>query len=428
MSTQQTDRRTAILATVSAVVGLVVVVVLFVLQADPDPLWLWATFTVAFVGLEFSSVEVNDRLFISSSIMVAFAAAVVFGRSTALLSVALMAAITVVHPRDLGARRWRQPAYNFGQLVVSVTIGALVLFPFLPAGGLVAGDLPRLVVGAALASTVYDWINFRLVTLFVRTAYPGRELRSWSHLLMSHVALAVLGAYGALLGAAYRMVGPVALPLMLGTFLVGHVGFASYSRLRQAHEDTIAGFVKAIEALDPYTKGHTERVAEFCRITGERLGLDGRQMEVLRWAALIHDVGKLAAPPELISKEGTLTPSEREHLERRMRVVEELLSRVEFLAPAVAAMSSTVEDGSVISRVLQAADAFDGLTSTRSYRRAVTQGEAFERLRARTAEFGADVVEALTEAILDGGVAYGLPETVDVEEVERLVRERARRA
>ncbi len=405
-------------------------VVLFVVQSDPSPLWLWAIFAVVFVALEFSSVEVNDRLFVSSSIMVAFTAAVVFGRSSAILAVSLMAAVAVFHPEDLRAKRWRQPVYNFGQLVLSTAIGALVLFPFLPEGPLVVEDVPKLVGGAALASVVYNWVNFRLVALFVNSAYPGTELLPWSRMVVNHVALAGLGAYGALLGAAYLMVGPVALPLMFATFLVGHSGFATYSRMRQAYEDTVRGFVKAVEALDPYTKGHTERVAQFCRMTGERLGLDAEALEVLRWAALIHDVGKLAAPAELIGKDGPLSERENARLGRQMRVVEELLSRVDFLAPAVEAI--TTDDGAadsapVIGRVLGAADAFDAMTTTRSYRSAITQAAAFYHLRADADRHGSDVTEALIEAIIDSGVVYGSPDEQASAEVERLVQDRIRR-
>lgn len=430
MNTQSIDHRTASLAVGSAFVGAAVIVVLFVFQTDPQPLWLWATLTGAFVALEFSSVEVNDRLFVSSSIMVAFTGIVVFDRESAVLAVALMAAVAVFHPDDLRLRRWRQPAYNFGQLIISTTIGVLVLFPFLPEGPLGVGDVPRLVGGAALASVVYNWVNFRLVALYVRTAYPGRALRPWSRMLANHLVHAVLGAYGALLGAAYLTVGPVALPLMIATFLIGHVGFASYSRLRQAHEDTVRGFVKAIEALDPYSRGHTERVAHFSQITGERLGFDAGQLDVLRWAALIHDVGRLAAPAELIARDGPLDAGERARLDRRKQVVQELLSRVEFLAPAVDAVGAESALGrqrSAISRVLGVADAFDAITTTRSYRSAVTQAAAFDELRKDIDHHGADVVDALIAAIEEGGVVYGSPDDHSAAQVEKLVQERARR-
>ncbi len=409
--------------------GAAVIVVLFVVQRDPSPLWLWGLFAGVFVVLEFSSVEVNDRLFISSSIMVAFAGAVVFGRDSAVLAVTLMAAVSVLQPEDLRLRRWRQPAFNFGQLVISTALGVLTLFPFLPDGPLSTADLPTLTAGAVLAAVVYNWVNFRLVSVYARIGYPDRALLPWSRMLGNHLVHAVLGAYGALLGAAYLMVGPVALPLMFSTFLVGQIGFATYSRMRQAHEDTVSGFVKAIEALDPYTKGHTDRVAQFCRMTGEQLGLDADQLEVLRWSALIHDVGKIAAPAELINKEGSLTEEEQARLGRRMAVVEELLSRVDFLAAAVeaSAASRKTQDTQLIGRVLGAADAFDAMTTTRSYRSAVTQTAAFDQLRRDDGLYGSAVVEALIAAIVASDVVYGAPDVGAATEVERLVQERIRR-
>jgi HD-GYP domain-containing protein (c-di-GMP phosphodiesterase class II) len=234
---------------------------------------MWAVFAVTFVVLEFSSVEVSDRVFISSSIMVGFAAAVVFGRDSAVLAAALMAAVAVLHPDDLRKRRWRQPLGNFGQLVLSASVGVAVFVPFIPDADVTTRDLPVVAAGAALAATVYVLVNFFLVSLFIRLAYLERPRRSWATTLPTHATLTVLGAFGAVLGAALVLVGPMILPWVLIAFLVGHIGFATYSDLRRAHEDTIRGFVKAIEALDPYTRGHTERVAHFVRLVGERLGL-----------------------------------------------------------------------------------------------------------------------------------------------------------
>jgi HD-GYP domain-containing protein (c-di-GMP phosphodiesterase class II) len=162
-------------------------------------------------------------------------------------------------------------------------------------------------------------------------------------------------------------------------------------------------------------------------MAGEKLGMSPEQLDTLRWAALIHDVGKLAAPSELIRKDGQLSPAERGRYLRRVQIVQGLLAEVDFLRPAVGHVAAG-EPQTTIGRVIAAADAFDAMTSTRSHRQARTQEEAFAALEADEERYGADVVEALAEAILESGIRYGTPTADAADEVERLVRDRTRRA
>ena len=98
--------------------GLLILALLFWTpwQTFPDP-FLWAAFAAAFVYFEWHTVEVNDRLFASPSIMVLLTAAVIFGPESAVVGTATMAALGPVDPADVRERRWFQPIANFGQLV-----------------------------------------------------------------------------------------------------------------------------------------------------------------------------------------------------------------------------------------------------------------------------------------------------------------------
>ena len=383
------QRAVSLLSIGLAIAGAAALAGLLLIGTAPSSWGLWAILAIAFVLLEFASVEVNDRLRISSSVMVAFTAAVVFGRDSAPFAVALMAAFAMLQPDDVRNRRWIQPLANFGQLVLSSAAGMLIFVLFLPDGPVERSDLPLMVLGAVLGAASYNYLNFRMVAGFVRLAYPGRSMRPWSNMLPNHAALTTLAVVGALLGAAYQMVGAVILPLILMTYLVGYTGFSTHARLREAHESTIRGFVKVIEALDPHTRGRTDRVAHFCRIIAEEMHLTPDRVDTLRWAALIHDVSKLAAPGKLLRKDGPLTDAEYNEVVRHLGVVDGVLSEVEFLRPMVevSAAAHSVQGktapwraAALEARILAAADVFDARTSTRSYRSAITQTEAFAGL------------------------------------------------
>ncbi|MEA2022765.1 MAG: HD-GYP domain-containing protein [Actinomycetota bacterium] len=397
-------------------------------QTFPNPL-LWASFAVAFVYFEWHSVEVNDRLYASPSIMILLAAAVIFGPASAIVGGTTMAALAVVTPIDIRRHHWFQPIVNFGQLVASAAAATTVLSLVLSIG--VAPGTPvldtgllRIALGSALASIAYALVNYRMVLFIVSRVYGRMGVRPWSNMAQIMVPEIGMGFLGGLLGATYLTIGTAALPLIAVVFLTGYMAFESYARLREAQESTIRGFIKALEAKDRYTRGHTERVAYFAEMIGKQMGLDGTKLERLRWAALIHDVGKLAVPRELIRKRSRLTEEEYEAMQMHVHFVEDLLKDVDFLQPMVEIASNHHahydgngyhgaghEHGDTPSKeacILAVADTFDAITSTRSYRVALTQPYAYAELRRHAGtQFDPEVVEAFVEAMEDSGRSYG---------------------
>jgi HD-GYP domain-containing protein (c-di-GMP phosphodiesterase class II) len=250
-------------------------------------------------------------------------------------------------------------------------------------------------------------------------------------------AYLVMGVLGGFLGVVYAAVGFSVLPVILVVFVAGHYTFASHGELREAHEATLRGFIKALEAKDLYTRGHTERVAYFAQLIGEDLGFRGSRLERVRVAALIHDVGKLAVPRDLIRKRGRLTTEEYEDLQSHAHVVEDILAEVEFLRPMVEIASGhhSQFDGSgyggsghkhgkrpaMEARILAVADAFDAMTSTRSYRMALSQEFAFDELRRNAGtQFDPAIVESLVRALNRTGERYGSPGLTDDEQARSL--------
>ncbi len=413
-------------------------------QTFPD-LRVWIPFAAAFVYFEWHSVEVNDRLFASPSIMVLLTAAVTFGPESAVLGGTAMAALAVATPTDIRELRWFQPIANFGQLVVSAAAATTVLTLFVSIGipigesALDAG-LWRIALGSALASVVYGIVNYRMVLFAVSRVYGRLEVRPWSHIGAILLPMTGMGFLGGLLGTTYLMIGTAALPLIAVVFFVGYMAFESYARLREAQESTIRGFIKALEAKDLYTRGHTERVARFTEMIGKQMGFDGTQLERLRWAALIHDVGKLAVPRDLIRKRSRLSDEEYGRMQTHVHLIEELLEDVDFLQPMIEIASNhhAHYDGngyhgaghkhgdmpSTEACILAVADTFDAITSTRSYRVALTQPYAYAELRRHAGtQFDPDVVEAFIEGMENSGHRYGSKVELTDEEARDIAEE-----
>jgi HD-GYP domain-containing protein (c-di-GMP phosphodiesterase class II) len=173
----------------------------------------------------------------------------------------------------------------------------------------------------------------------------------------------------------------------------------------------------------------------------QELKLSGDMQERIRHSALIHDLGKLAVPRELLKKSGRLTQVESETMRGHVHHIDDLLNDVTWLHPLVEIASdhhahydgggyhgSHSDHGqvpSIESRVLAIADAFDAMTSNRPYRMALTQEEAFRELRyGAGTQFDPSMVEAFISMIKRGGLTYGALVRMTDEEARQLAEER----
>ena len=158
---------------------------------------------------------------------------------------------------------------------------------------------------------------------------------------------------------------------------------------------TIEALALAIECKDETTHDHLSRVQIYALEMGKELNLSGDEMEALRAASLLHDIGKLAVPESIINKPGRLTPEEYDKMKIHPSVGAEILSSVQFPYPVVPFVRSHHEkwDGSgypdglsgesipIGARIIAAVDCLDALASDRQYRRALPLAEAMEIVR-----------------------------------------------
>lgn len=426
------------------VVGLVVLTASLAL-ADLPQMAIWALFTGLYVALELFAVEVNDRLVQSSSIMVSMTAGVIFAldpNGSATAGMALMAALGPFVIDDFKHRRWFQPVANFGQQVIASAAAGLILD--LGLGNVAEPTVQTLFIVAlfaAAASLTMTAIQNALIRKAVQTVYPYDRLEPWSHLGTLFSAQFVMGLLGGLIGGAFVITARSAiLVLVIGVYGIGHMSLYAFSQLRVSHHSAIKGFVKTLEAKDMYTRGHTERVAYFAEMIGEEYGFGGTEIEEIKWAALIHDLGKLAVPTELIRKRGRLDAEEYGQMKQHAHLVEEILAEVDFLQPMVEIASGhhshydgsgyggrghiAGETPSLASCIVAVADAFDAMTSARSYRMALSQQYALSELRKHSgAQFHPEVVDAFERALENSGRRWGAPHVNDEEMARRLAED-----
>lgn len=170
----------------------------------------------------------------------------------------------------------------------------------------------------------------------------------------------------------------------------------SEHRIRDAYVLTLEGWAKTLEFHDRETLGHSQRVTSLCHRLAEKLGIvDPQELEYIRWGALLHDIGKLAIPYEILRKEGELSSEEWEVIKSHPAVAEELLGNIEYIKPALSIPRSHHEnwDGTGYPRKLKGeeipfhariftlVDNWDALTTDRSYRKAWSREKTINYMR-----------------------------------------------
>jgi putative nucleotidyltransferase with HDIG domain len=203
-------------------------------------------------------------------------------------------------------------------------------------------------------------------------------------------------------------------------------------------EATYLGAVRAmtasLDARDPYTAGHSERVSTLSVAIGQELSFDPETIEILRLGALLHDVGKIGVPDEILRKPGRLTAREYDQIKGHPSAGARILKSIPFLVRHIPIVELHHErpDGygypyglkgdaiPVAARIVHVADAFDAMTSARAYRPALLPVEAITELRRGAGtDFDAIAVEALVAALAHMAGAERAPEAEEIQWISR---------
>jgi hypothetical protein len=415
-ATSGLDERVVMLIVALAIAGSAVFIVAspgLVATVSDQPLRV-ATLAALTLGLQMFSVQVYGRGRVGVSAIGILASAFLFDVGTAMTIAVLAAFAQWIRIRSESYKA----AFDAANFALSAAAASLV-FQTLDQWSLVA---------AALAGAAYVGINIGVLCFAMSLA----EHTPWStiwferfHWARFHFAL--FGPLALAATLAYEQVGTAglvafALPpaLMIlsvrqylerTTAAVNEIRDAHLS-LRRAHKDTIAALSRSMEAKDLYTGGHTERVAAVAVGIARRLGFRDEELEAIEIGALLHDIGKIGIPEQILRKPGRLTEEEWALIKRHPLISDYILSELDlhpFVRQCARSSHERIDglgypdglDGNEIplpARIVFVADALDALTSSRPYRPARPMLAALAEIREHTGtQFCSRVVAALEE-------------------------------
>jgi HD-GYP domain-containing protein (c-di-GMP phosphodiesterase class II) len=277
---------------------------------------------------------------------------------------------------------------------------------------------------ALVAQFAFDFVAAAVRARLIDGTSPAAIVRMIAPVYALDAALAPVG----LLAAAVAVTTSPAVCLLVIP-LAGVLAVLSRERqtridqalaLSEAYQGTALLLGDVVEADDAYTGSHSRGVVELSLAVSDQLGLEFDQRRNVEFAALLHDVGKIAVPNEIINKEGPLDDAEWEVMRQHTIEGERMLKRIGGVLAAVGKIvraSHEDFDGSgypdglageeipVEARIVTCCDAFSAMTTTRSYRKAMdTEAALAELRRCAGTQFDPQVVEVLVELVESGQV------------------------
>ncbi len=370
-------------------------------------------------------VELIHRHSTSASIALCVAAILLAGAPVAVavvLASTLLAEIILRWPKLANgvSAFLSRVLFNTSQIILSVSLAAIffdlvgghpppynTVSDYLPA--LIAFGIYTLTNEAQVAGIISltEGISFKYHLLFYLKHLPAQ--------------LASLGVLAVLIAVLYQQ-APANIALVLIPLVLVHISLRGYMRLRRGATKAIEAVSQMLAERDPYTAKHSEEVAELSAKIARKMGLPEDQVELIKAAARVHDIGKIGIPDNILLRPGPLTPEEWEILKQHPIRGAEVLRELEVYEGAVEMVLHEHEnwDGSgypyklkgeqipLGARIIHAADVYNALTTDRPYRKAwgepihYEKEQALEMIKGMSGkELDPKVVEALLKAVCE---------------------------
>lgn len=334
------------------------------------------------------------------------------------LAGAFVGALGTIDAREVQRRiPWYGTLFNHALLAISGTAAGIA---FAVSADLMAGPEFSLFsvysfVAAVIAGATFLAVNWSLALLAVsvRTGLPIRTI--WAQDL-GGVAVSLVGLVPLawLMATTFQLpnnIGWWATPLFVVPLFTTRLAYTRYVETRELFEQTIEALSKAVDARDPYTRNHSSRVSHIAEAMCREMRLPENEIERIKWAGLLHDIGKIGIRDNVLLKEGPLDKHERVLMNQHPTIGAEIVKPARQLAteaPLIRAHHEWINgsgypDGAEAlniplgARVLTIADAYEAMTSSRPYRKVpLSHEQAVDQLeRFAGIQFDPEIVPVL---------------------------------
>lgn len=347
---------------------------------------------------------------VSVSLPVAYTVGVLYGLRAGIW----VAALGTLRKKDLqGKVPLRIVLFNRAMISISMY---LFCRTFSTIGGKFGSlEFPSGVLAFVVSACVYTLVNAVLITVAISLQSRMSFLATWRiNITWGLPSLMAVIPVAIVMILAARQGGPWFLILFYVPLMVSKYSLERYVELRSAYREMATALSNAIDARDSYTRGHSERVADFAAMLAKQMKLPEDRVELIRYVGLLHDVGKVGIRDAIMKKPGTYTLEEYEEMKNHAKIGADMLEGMKFLGRGQDWVRYHHErwDGKgfpsglsgdeipLEARILACADSFDAMTTDRPYKSKMDFKAAREELiRCSGTQFDPEVVEAMLRVV-----------------------------
>ncbi len=327
---------------------------------------------------------------------------------------AWVAALGTISKKEIrGEISLEKTLFNRAQLAICAGLAGVT---YVITGGVVGQVLiPGNLIAYFASAGVYMILNITIMVgimaLVQKVSFFGMWAVNFRWLTLNYLAL---GPLGVLISSVYGSIGIVGVLAFMLPLMFARHSFQRYIDMQDVYLSTVAALATSIDAKDPYTKGHSERVNQYSLQMAREMRLPEDQVDMLRYMSLMHDIGKIGIRDNVLNKPGKLTDEEYEEIKKHPEVGYKIVSEIKFISKGADIVRHHHEryDGRgypqglagenipLGARIVAVADSYDAMTTERPYKQAMRREDAIEELkRCSGTQFDQQVVMAFIRCL-----------------------------